>query len=209
MTDTDADAVPPSYAKRLGEHLRAVREGKGLSLSAVARASDREFKAAALGNYERGERAISVPRLARLARIYGVPVDALLPDIDSPDAASEHAFAPRPGSAGAGVDSGDNVTIDLTQLERVSEPEAELLSRYLRMIESQRRDFNGRMLTIRRDDVRAIGYICGQGARQLVRRLDQLHLLLGRERVTAEPTTTTTTSAAWSSSEPERQPQPN
>ena len=76
MTDTDADAVSPSYAKRLGEHLRAVREGKGLSLSAVARASDREFKAAALGNYERGERAISVPRLARLARIYGVPVDA-------------------------------------------------------------------------------------------------------------------------------------
>ena len=73
---SDADAVPPSYAKRLGEHLRAVREGKGLSLSAVARASDREFKAAALGNYERGERAISVPRLARLARIYGVPVDA-------------------------------------------------------------------------------------------------------------------------------------
>jgi len=206
MTDTDADAVPPSYAKRLGEHLRAVREGKGLSLSAVARASDREFKAAALGNYERGERAISVPRLARLARIYGVPVDALLPDIDSPDAASEHAFAPRPGSAGAGVDSGDNVTIDLTQLERVSEPEAELLSRYLRMIESQRHDFNGRMLTIRRDDVRAIGYICGQGARQLVRRLDQLHLLLGRERVTSEPTTTSTT---WSSSEPERQPQPN
>ena len=206
MTDTDADAVPPSYAKRLGEHLRAVREGKGLSLSAVARASDREFKAAALGNYERGERAISVPRLARLARIYGVPVDALLPDIDSPDSASERAFAPRPGSAGAGIDGGDNVTIDLTQLERVSEPEAELLSRYLRMIESQRRDFNGRMLTIRRDDVRAIGYICGQGARQLVRRLDQLHLLLGRERVLGE---TATRAAAWSPPEPEGQHQPH
>jgi transcriptional regulator with XRE-family HTH domain len=203
---TDADTVPASYAKRLGEHLRAVREGKGLSLSAVARASDREFKAAALGNYERGERAISVPRLARLARIYGVPVDALLPDIESPDFASERAFAPRPGSPSAGVDGGDNVTIDLTQLERVSEPEAELLGRYLRMIESQRRDFNGRMLTIRRDDVRAIGYICGQGARQLVRRLDQLHLLLGRERVTGEPSTTADT---WSPPEPERQPQPH
>ena len=139
-----------------------------------------------------------------------MPVDALLPDIDSPESVSERAFAPRPGSAGAGV-GGDNVTIDLTQLERVSEPEAELLSRYLRMIESQRRDFNGRMLTIRRDDVRAIGYICGQGARQLVRRLDQLHLLLGRERVTGETATTATTAttgAAWSPPEPERQPQP-
>jgi transcriptional regulator with XRE-family HTH domain len=203
---TDADAVSPSYAKRLGEHLRAVREGKGLSLSAVARASDREFKAAALGNYVRGERAISVPRLARLARIYNVPVDALLPDIDSPDLVSERAFAPRPGSPAAGVDGGDNVTIDLTQLERVSEPEAELLSRYLRMIESQRRDFNGRMLTIRRDDVRAIGYICGQGARQLVRRLDQLHLLLGRERVTGEPAAT---AGGLSSPEAQRQPQPH
>ena len=94
---TDADTVPASYAKRLGEHLRAVREGKGLSLSAVARASDREFKAAALGNYERGERAILVPRLARLARIYGVPVDALLPDIDSPDFAFERAVRAATG----------------------------------------------------------------------------------------------------------------
>ena len=200
---TDTDTVSPSYAKRLGEHLRAVREGKGLSLSAVARASDREFKAAALGNYERGERAISVPRLARLARIYGVPVDALLPDIDSPDSASERAFAPRPGSAGAGVDGGDNVTIDLTQLERVSEPEIDLLTRYLRMIESQRSDFNGRMLTIRRDDIRAIGYISGQGARQLVRRLDQLHLLLRRERAVGEIV------ALTSASEPQRQPLPH
>jgi transcriptional regulator with XRE-family HTH domain len=200
---SDADVVSPSYAKRLGEHLRAVREGKGLSLSAVARASNREFKAAALGNYERGERAISVPRLARLARIYGVPVDALLPDIESPDFASERAFAPRPGSAGAEVADGGNITIDLTQLEKVSEPEAELLARYLHMIEAQRRDFNGRMLTIRRDDVRAIGYICGQGASQLVRRLDQLHLLLGRGRVSDDDTLRT-----WSTSTTP-QPQPH
>jgi transcriptional regulator with XRE-family HTH domain len=197
---TDADAVSPSYAKRLGEHLRAVREGRGLSLSAVARASDREFKAAALGNYERGERAISVPRLARLARIYGVPVDALLPDIDPPDFPADRAFTPRPGSVGAAVDDGDNVTIDLTQLEKVSEPDIELLSRYLHMIESQRRDFNGRMLTIRRDDIRAIGYICGQGARQLVRRLDQLNLLLGRDRIAADTT--------WAQPG-QRQPQPH
>jgi transcriptional regulator with XRE-family HTH domain len=198
---TDVDTVPPSYAKRLGEHLRAVREGKGLSLSAVARASNREFKAAALGNYERGERAISVPRLARLARIYGVPVDALLPDVDAPEFGSGTAFTPRPGSASAGVDNGENVTIDLTQLEHVSEPEVDMLTRYLRMIEAQRRDFNGRMLTIRRDDIRAIGYICGQGARQLVRRLDQLHLLLRTER-TGEP-------PGWAPQPPApRQPQP-
>jgi len=34
--------------------------------------------------------------------------------------------------------------------------DAETLSRYLRMIQVQRQDFNGRVLTIRRDDMRAI-----------------------------------------------------
>ena len=37
-----------------------------------------------LGAYERGERAISVPRLQRLARFYNVPVDQLLPADDGP-----------------------------------------------------------------------------------------------------------------------------
>ena len=41
--------------------------------------SEQEFKASVLGAYERGERAISVPRLQRLAKLYDVPVDNLLP----------------------------------------------------------------------------------------------------------------------------------
>ncbi len=36
-----------------------------------------------------------------------------------------------------------------------------MLSRYLGMIQVQRGDFNGRMLTIRRDDLRAIACILG------------------------------------------------
>ena len=47
-----------------------------------------------LGAYERGERAISVPRLQRLARFYNVPVDQLLPGDDGP-AFADHAV-PRP-----------------------------------------------------------------------------------------------------------------
>ena len=54
-----------------------------------------------LGAYERGERAISVPRLQRLARFYRVPVDQLLPGDDGPD------FGPRPGDG--------DLVIDLTQ----------------------------------------------------------------------------------------------
>ena len=56
---------------RVGERLRAIRRQKGLSLHDVEARSTLEFKASVLGAYERGERAISVPRLLRLAEIMG------------------------------------------------------------------------------------------------------------------------------------------
>ena len=46
--------------------------------------------------------------------------------------------------------------IDLHRLSEMDSTEAQLLARYLGMIQIQRGDFNGRMLTIRRDDLRAI-----------------------------------------------------
>src|SRR6476620_2045000 len=71
--------VPTSYSRKVGDRLRAIRRQKRLSLQDVEAASAQEFKASVLGAYERGERAISVPRLERLARFYSVPVDQLLP----------------------------------------------------------------------------------------------------------------------------------
>src|SRR3954471_12243218 len=71
--------MPQNYAQRVGERLRSVRKQKRLLLQAVESESRQEFKASVLGAYERGERAISVPRLQRLARFYAVPVDRLLP----------------------------------------------------------------------------------------------------------------------------------
>src|SRR6059058_6354500 len=71
--------------RHVGERLRAIRRQKGLSLHDVEARSGMEFKASVLGAYERGERAISVPRLLRLAEIYQVPGDQLLPrtsDVD-------------------------------------------------------------------------------------------------------------------------------
>src|SRR3954469_13525172 len=73
------EGMAGGYARRVGERLRAIRKQKGLSLQEVEGASNQEFKASVLGAYERGERAISVPRLQRLARFYNVPVDQLLP----------------------------------------------------------------------------------------------------------------------------------
>lgn len=63
----------------LGRRLRAARRQRGLSLHDVERLSEAEFKASVLGAYERGERALSVYRLVRLAGLYGVPAQQLLP----------------------------------------------------------------------------------------------------------------------------------
>ena len=163
MSDTEEAEVNGAYAGRVGVRLRAIRRQKRLSLQDVEAASNQEFKASVLGAYERGERAISVPRLQRLARFYRVPVDQLLPGDDGPD------FGPRPGDGDVVVDLTQaraairaeerSVKIDLTAMEAVDGTDAEMLIRYLRMIQVQRGDFNGRVLTVRRDDLRAIACI--------------------------------------------------
>lgn len=173
-----AEEMSTSYAQRVGERLRDVRRQHRLSLQAVEAESGFEFKASVLGAYERGERAISVPRLQRLARFYNVPVDQLLPR----DVAGEPNWA---RSAGAVIDLREpdapdaeerGVTIDLTRLELTEAPERELLARYLATIQVQRQDFNGRVLTIRREDLRAIAALFDTKPAQVRRLLGELEL---------------------------------
>ena len=85
-----------------------------------------------------------MPRLQRLARFYGVPVDHLLPVIDLTAAAgvADERRAPTRG-----------ITIDLIQLEAMSGQEAALLARYVTMIRAQRSDPAGSAMTIRREDL--------------------------------------------------------
>ena len=93
FVDEDEEARS-QYGRAVGERLRLIRRQKRLSLQEVEADSDLEFKASVLGAYERGERAISVPRLQRLARFYKVPVDQLLPeDGDSEISRAEPADA--------------------------------------------------------------------------------------------------------------------
>lgn len=169
------------YAERVGERLRSVRKQKRLSLQAVEATSRQEFKASVLGAYERGERAISVPRLQRLARFYNVPVDQLLPrdlgpdlepwagedDVDI-DLSAEEAMPARPSG---------KLTIDLQVLDRIDAPEKDLLRRYLGMIQVQRQDFNGRVLTIRGEDVKVLALMLETTPTALVRRLGDLDLI--------------------------------
>jgi transcriptional regulator with XRE-family HTH domain len=168
MTDTATGEMTATYSRKVGERLRAIRRQKRLSLQDVEAASELEFKASVLGAYERGERAISVPRLQRLARFYNVPVDQLLPADEGPGFAE--------GGGAAGVIDERSFTIDLRRLEDLSGPEADMLNRYLTMIQVQRQDFNGRVLTIRKDDLRAIACILGVGPDSATDRLDDLGL---------------------------------
>src|SRR5215218_8749531 len=82
MREFDDDDVLSPYTRKVGDRLRVLRHQKRLSLQEVEATSNDEFKASVLGAYERGERAISVPRLERLAKFYNVPVDQLLPRED-------------------------------------------------------------------------------------------------------------------------------
>jgi transcriptional regulator with XRE-family HTH domain len=149
------EEMTSDYARQVGERLRNIRRQQGQSLQAVEAVSDREFKASVLGAYERGERIISVLRLQRLARFYGVPVDQLLPRDNVP-----MPTVPRRDDDGAVPPGGDydegKVTVDLAKLESLDAPEKDLIGRYVGMIQLQRGDFNGRMLTIRAEDVRAL-----------------------------------------------------
>lgn len=175
MSPADADLDPESadYARQVGERLRAIRRQKRLSLQEAEELSDQEFKASVLGAYERGERAISVPRLQRLARVYGVPVDQLLPreandgrsDTEYLDLTATTSVAPR------------KVVLDLARLDEMGGPTGEMLRRYVAMIQVQRQDFNGRVLTIRRDDLRAIACVLDTGTEQASARLDELGIL--------------------------------
>jgi len=155
-----------SYAEQVGERLRNIRLQKGLSLHDVEERSVKEFKASVLGAYERGERSISVPRLQRLAIFYSVPVDHLLPRL---------AAEPTDG-AGAATPEETPLCIDLEALEARREPEARTLGRYLSLIQMQRGDFNGKVLTIRRDDLRVLAAILDQSPGGLVARLTDLGL---------------------------------
>ena len=165
-----------NYIRRVGSRLRTIRRQKRMSLQEVEARSEKEFKASVLGAYERGERAISVPRLQRLASFYNVPVDQLLPTNEEDFGVNEAAvvdIAGRPRRRGP-------VTIDLARLERLTGPEADMLTRYLTTIQVHRQDFNGRMLTVRLDDLRAIACILGVRPDGAVGRLSDLGLAYSR-----------------------------
>jgi transcriptional regulator with XRE-family HTH domain len=157
----DDDESPSAFSVEVGQRLRAVRHARELSLDDVERTSGGRWSASAVGAYERGFRNLSLPRLRELAEFYGVPMGVLLGEGDGQ------------GRSGAHI---AKVVLDLEALGRIEE--ADPVVRYLKTIIIERGDFNGRMLSVRRDDIRALCAILHSSEIELFDTLERWQALL-------------------------------
>ena len=151
------------FSREVGVRLRAVRRQRRLSLDEVERASGGRWSASAIGAYERGFRNLSLPRLQELATFYDVPMSMLLGEVDIRESATERATPAK-------------LVLDLIALEEVDE--AAPVLRYARSIVLDRGDWNGRMLSIRRDDVRALASVLHTTESELIAQLTSWGALL-------------------------------
>ena len=164
--DEEFNTDESPYNTLVGERLRNIRKQKKMSLQEVEATSNNEFKASVLGAYERGERALSVPRMERLARFYGVSIDQLLPrDAMRVEGQQPEASGPR------------KIRIDVAKLSTFPEPKFQMLERLLRMIQVQRQDFNGKVITVRAHDTRAISVILDVSVEEVGDHLAELGLI--------------------------------
>ncbi|HEX5366276.1 MAG TPA: transcriptional regulator [Acidimicrobiales bacterium] len=144
--------APTSVTLEVGRRLRSLRKARHLSLDDVERQSEGRWSASAIGAYERGFRTLSLPRLHELAEFYDVSVSVLL------------------GEQAATGDGPPRLVLDLTALGEVNE--AAPVQRFVRSIIVERGDYNGRVLTIRRDDLRAICALLQTDQADAIKRLE-------------------------------------
>jgi transcriptional regulator with XRE-family HTH domain len=135
------------YASVLGARLRAVRSQQHLSLHGVERKSGGRWKAVVVGSYERGDRAISVQRLADLAAFYAVPVGELLPREQAPAIGTPN---PPPLT---------KIVLNPERVAALTDPDAAPLARFAAAIQRQRGGHRGTSMTIRHEDLRTLATI--------------------------------------------------
>jgi len=157
MSETDR-----THALAIGVRLRRVRHQQGMSLADVQAQSEGHWKAVVVGAYERGDRTVTLSRLADLAEFYDVPLGDLLPD---PSRASK-ATAGR-------------ITLDLVRLDSSpARSELAVLARYASRIARKRGDHNGRILTLRAGDLETVALAVDLSPEELQQRLEADGILL-------------------------------
>jgi len=137
------DHEDAEFTRTVGQRLRAIRQAQGLSLADVEERSDGRWSSSAIGAYERGFRNLSLPRLKAIAEFYRVPVGVLL------------------GEAGPFNQPPERKTLVLNlETLRTIDP-AEPVQRFVQSIIEARGDFNGRVLSLRHDDLKALCVLVG------------------------------------------------
>lgn len=139
----DGPSEEDAFAHMVGQRLRAIRQAQDLSLSDVEDRSRGRWSASAVGAYERGFRNLSLPRLKALADFYRVPVSVLL------------------GETGPAGQPGDRRKLILDREALLLVHAAEPVQRFVQSIIEARGDFNGRVLSLRHDDLKALCVLCG------------------------------------------------
>jgi transcriptional regulator with XRE-family HTH domain len=116
------------------EQLRKIRKSKGWSLQDVERHSNGKWKAVVVGSYERSDRAISLKKAIALLDFYQVPITELFPEYS--------AKAPT-----------KVISLDIVKINSSSGVKAETLQKFVKVMSNRRRDWNGRILTVRDSDL--------------------------------------------------------
>ncbi len=115
--------------------LRMIRESRNLTLVQAAALSRGSISAVALGSYERGDRAISASKLAKIAVMYGVPIGELF-------------LAPEKSVGN------NRITVDLRKLGNHNSPLAHQLATVVNQIARMRSDWNGEFISLRGEDLK-------------------------------------------------------
>ncbi len=104
---------------------------------------------------------MTVSRLAELADFYRVPVAELLPE-----------------GGTARADAANKIVLDLEKLYDHSNDDLAYVAKYARAIQQSRGDYNGRVLSIRADDLRALAIVYDDSPTGLVDRLNEHGVLV-------------------------------
>jgi transcriptional regulator with XRE-family HTH domain len=124
------------------DKLRMIRKSKGWSLQDVERNSNGKWKAVVIGSYERSDRAISLRKAISLMEFYQVPISELFPQITAEV-------------------RGRRISLNLTRLSENQGEIAERLMAFTRSISDRRKDWNGKLLTIRANDLQFLAIVLG------------------------------------------------
>jgi len=162
--DGDHESDAGEYARALGARLREVRSAQALSLHEVERRSGGRWKAVVVGSYERGDRAVSVHRLAELAAFYGVSATDLLP---------RETQAPAPGAPAPLK----RVVINVARLYALEDPAAAGVVRFVRTVQNSRGTPATPTVTIRHSDLAVLAMLYEISVAELTGRLVRWQVL--------------------------------